>query len=371
MDYGLWISVPDFFLISESESQEAVEQSLFEEFGDIIASKVIRTPSGLCKGFGFIEFRTKESAKQAIQERNEYIFNGKRLKVSYSRAPSPDIQNCKVYVSNLPSQYTVSDVRNIFQQFGEIIECRVPTVHNNSNAIAFVQFAKRYQAERALSLNGKILKDTYCRLSVKFADTSKSLNTSSSKTSITDLPSIASPLQYTPTNVVIDPSTGFGFVEYANKDCANQAIKQRNEFVFNGKKLKVSYSRESSPDIKNCKIYVSNLPLDFNVNDVRNLFNQFGDIIECRVPDVKSSGNPIAFVQFAKRDQAEKALSFNGAILNGSNYRIAVKFADSMNSNSSTSDSLSLMNPCNDCSTSPLMMVTSSPMSPQSVVYSS
>lgn len=114
----------------------------------------------------------------------------KKLKVSLARPPSIEIRNCKLYITNLPKEFSEREVTELFTQvrcktpnfksshviilvngittivhvkesdnknstcqFGEIIECRVLKDRNlkSNKGVAFVQFNLKSQAD-----NGKI-----------------------------------------------------------------------------------------------------------------------------------------------------------------------------------------------------------------------
>ena len=105
-------------------------QNIFSEHGEITMAKVIRdkmTKKSL--GYGFVKYLTKESANEAIQKKNGLSIGLKVLKVSFARPPSDDIRNCKLYVTNLPKEYTELDVVDLFKQvfifyFSRIVVCR-------------------------------------------------------------------------------------------------------------------------------------------------------------------------------------------------------------------------------------------------------
>ena len=61
-------------------------------------------------------------------------------------------------------------------------------------------------------------------------------------------------------NKLTKKSLGFGFVKFQKEEDAKEAIAAKNGFVIGHKKLKVAYARPSCEEIKNCKIYVTNLP---------------------------------------------------------------------------------------------------------------
>lgn len=120
-------------------------------------------------------------------------------------------------------------------------------------------------------------------------------------------------------------SYGFGFVEYFNADDAKLAIKNLNGVVINHKKIKVSFARPSGNNIKNANVFVTNLPDTFTENDVKNLFQSCGDIIQCRL---LSNRGGTAFILFNLHEEARQAIyNFNRKLVPGTNCRMKVKFA--------------------------------------------
>lgn len=66
-------------------------------------------------GYGFVKFVKEEDALFAIDKMNGYSIAHKSLKVSVARPPSLEIRNCKLYVTNLPKDYTEREVVNLFK----------------------------------------------------------------------------------------------------------------------------------------------------------------------------------------------------------------------------------------------------------------
>jgi len=90
---------------------------LFVEFGEIVSAKVVtdrNTKKSL--GYGFVKFLCEDDAKLAIQRLNGFTIDNKCLKVSVARPASLEIRNCKLYVTNLPKDYTEIDVIHLFQE---------------------------------------------------------------------------------------------------------------------------------------------------------------------------------------------------------------------------------------------------------------
>jgi len=125
-------------------------------------------------------------------------------------------------------------------------------------------------------------------------------------------------------------SLGYGFIRYETEDEASIAIQRLNGSGVGKKQIKVSIARPSSDAIKNCKLYVSNLPISLGKDETISLFSQFGKIIECRVLYDKHTGQSrcTAFIQFNVREEAAAALELNGTILGNSQKPLVVKFAE-------------------------------------------
>lgn len=120
-------------------------------------------------------------------------------------------------------------------------------------------------------------------------------------------------------------SYGFGFVDYINPVDALKAIDALNGSEVNHKKIKVSFARPSSDEIKNANLYVSNLPPDYDESNVQELFATYGEIIQCRLLSNRAG---TAFVLFNLHDEAQNALdSLNNTLIPGTNLKISVKFA--------------------------------------------
>jgi RNA recognition motif-containing protein len=85
------------------------------------------------------------------------------------------------------------------------------------------------------------------------------------------------------TKVVRDKNTkkslGYGFVKFSQEHYAAAATEQMNGFNLAHKMLKVSVARPPSLEIRNCKLYVTNLPKEFNEMEVISLFKEVRFIV--------------------------------------------------------------------------------------------
>ena len=74
-------------------------------------------------------------------------------------------------------------------------------------------------------------------------------------------------------------SLGYGFVKYLQDEDAQTAIMKMNGYPIGHKKIKVSLARVPSEDIRNCKLYICNLPKTYTEFEVATLFSQVLQIL--------------------------------------------------------------------------------------------
>jgi len=146
--------------------------SLFSTVGEVKKTKIVRDrATNISLGFGFVEYADENSAARAIDAFDGLNLQTKRLKVAYSRRQEEAGAN--VHVRNLDQTVSAKDVERQFGAFGEIIRARVLSDPHTgvSRGIAFVLFARRSEAEMAVSsLNGLTIPGfATCPLAVRFA----------------------------------------------------------------------------------------------------------------------------------------------------------------------------------------------------------
>lgn len=150
-------------LLSNIEDEEL--KALFSKFGGIVDAKVLRDEAGKSKGAAFLQFYSTRSAERAVLE-----MNGRSIKhipafVSFAELkpgrtptnpfqPATTLAKDKIFVSNLPTNFTHQELRALFGRFGEISSARcVADKH-----IGFVQFIFAKDAEASVkAMNGHVL----------------------------------------------------------------------------------------------------------------------------------------------------------------------------------------------------------------------
>ena len=77
-------------------------------------------------------------------------------------------------------------------------------------------------------------------------------------------------------------SLGYGFVKFVKEDDAFCAVQKMNGLSLGDKNLKVSLARLPSLEIRNCELVVSNLPKNYNEQDVVVLFQEVSTLYRRR-----------------------------------------------------------------------------------------
>ncbi|KAE8607281.1 hypothetical protein XENTR_v10011113 [Xenopus tropicalis] len=130
--------------VSPSASPDELKK-LFERYGQVNECDIL-------KNYAFVHMEREQDAHRAISELHKQEFYGSHLTVEYATSK---IRNAtKIYVGNVSSRATTSQVKELFEKFGKVVECDI--VKN----YAFVHMAKEREAMDAiLHLNDTPLED--------------------------------------------------------------------------------------------------------------------------------------------------------------------------------------------------------------------
>lgn len=142
---------------------ETILTKAFEPFGSVVDARVVKDmTTGHSRGYGFVAFSREADAELAKNKMNGYYLGGKALrtnwasrKQTHTKGETKDYKevyaksseaNTTVYIGNTPDNYKESDVRNLFEKHGDIIEIRVYPDRN----YAFVKYSNHEQAATAI-----------------------------------------------------------------------------------------------------------------------------------------------------------------------------------------------------------------------------
>lgn len=99
--------------------------TFFSQFGAIFSCRAKYATKGNCKGYGYIQFETKESAEKAIAEGNGKEIKGKKIEVmafiSREQRNSSLRMHNNLFIKNIPKRFTNDDLKSMFACYGEIV----------------------------------------------------------------------------------------------------------------------------------------------------------------------------------------------------------------------------------------------------------
>eukprot|EP00181_Compsopogon_caeruleus_P000041 CAMPEP_0184682866 /NCGR_PEP_ID=MMETSP0312-20130426/9058_1 /TAXON_ID=31354 /ORGANISM="Compsopogon coeruleus, Strain SAG 36.94" /LENGTH=358 /DNA_ID=CAMNT_0027134817 /DNA_START=45 /DNA_END=1121 /DNA_ORIENTATION=+ len=168
-------------------SAEIDDAALIEAFGrfgtSMSSAKVSRDTDMQSLGFGFVTYREKQDADDAIAGMNNTVLGMKALRVDWARAKvagrpgdpggrmgdgstgglarydydtivnqTPPM-NVTVYIAGLPATIDEATLQATMAQYGEIDEVKIPEVaktSGNDRAYAFVKFRTHHEAAKAI-----------------------------------------------------------------------------------------------------------------------------------------------------------------------------------------------------------------------------
>ncbi|KAK9373268.1 uncharacterized protein V1513DRAFT_449530 [Lipomyces chichibuensis] len=116
----------------------------------------------LSMGFGFVEFRTKESAELARKAMTDFVLDGHSLQIKLSTRGSdngalkPETKSkaapkTKIIIKNLPFETAKADIHRLLSAFGQLRTVRLPKKFDNTaRGFAFAEFVSAKEAENAM-----------------------------------------------------------------------------------------------------------------------------------------------------------------------------------------------------------------------------
>lgn len=153
-------------------------KAMFQKIGPVQNCKLMKTREGQSLAYGFVEYSRPEHGVQAIATYNGMQKEGKTVKVAIAK-PKHMRETTNLYVADLPEQATETAVRELFEQYGEVNNCKVVVNPETglSRGFAFVLFSVPSEADQAIrGLNGTIFPETNKMITVKIKDEPKSSN---------------------------------------------------------------------------------------------------------------------------------------------------------------------------------------------------
>lgn len=232
------------------DATETRVRQFFRDCGTINSINIVAENSTQT---GTIEFESQEDATFA-QSRDGRDFDGSPIQISIGTATT-------LWVTNYPPEADEAHLRDLFGDFGEIVEIRFPSLQKNTHRrFCYIQFLTAAQAQAAsAALNGRKLGEKYI-LKALVSDPSRKDNRygaiyESREVFIGNLPFdttedelVELTQAYGTLETVRIPrkvnglGQGIGFAIYSKKEEATAAAKALNDKEFKDRKLRANLS---------------------------------------------------------------------------------------------------------------------------------
>lgn len=232
----------------------------FSAFGNIVSCKVAADDAGVSKGYGYVQYETKEEAENAISKVNGMLICDKKVFVGHfvpkqerEKSINSDVTFTNVFVKNLPED--CDDLKPMFEKFGKITSTVVmKDANGKSKMFGFVNFETHEAADKAVAeLNNKKIGDKEI------------------------------------------------YVGRAEKKARREAEMRR--------KLEMRRA-EQQAKYQGVNLYVKNLDETIDDDKLRTEFAQFGTITSAKVMvDEKKNSKGFGFVCFSTPEEATKAVT--------------------------------------------------------------
>ncbi|KAJ5714609.1 Nucleotide-binding alpha-beta plait [Penicillium malachiteum] len=157
------------------ETTDELLHSYASRFGSIERCKaIVDLDTGLCKGFGFVQFYTYESCENCIRG---FFFLGYQASFAQKSRNSrlkdlEDRCSTNIYCTNIPIDWTEADLRRHFEPYNVVSE-KISRDEKTgvSKEVGFARFESREVAEKILAEFHNVSKGNDVKLLLRFADT--------------------------------------------------------------------------------------------------------------------------------------------------------------------------------------------------------
>jgi len=328
-------------------------KAFFNEYDGLRGIKIPRDrTTGNSRGFAFVSFESEEQLEVAVEATNGKEMDGRKLSVrksdpegaekrKASKGPRPGKgpEGTKVYVGNFPFEIETTDLAAHFAPYGNLKDIYlVKDANGKDKGFGFITFELEEEANNAINgLNGEFFQGRRLAVRPPLPEGAKL-----PKTDVTRLYFGNLDFQTTVQTVrdlfsehgsIVDifinqdhetrESKGFGFC-LVPKDEAEAVIEGTNGQEVDGRPIRVTYAAEKIAD--KTKIYCGNLAFETTEDQVREMFGEYGKIVNLYMPVDPDYGESRGFAIVTMEKEASEAAieGTNGRELDGRELRVNV-----------------------------------------------
>ncbi|KAL5714757.1 hypothetical protein ACHQM5_016672 [Ranunculus cassubicifolius] len=232
-----------------------------------------------------------------------------------------------LYVGDLDLYVTDAQLVNLFSQVGQVVSVRIcrDQAKNCSLGYGYVNFVTHDEAYRAMEIlnftpiNGKPIRIMFSNRDPSIRKSGlanlfiKGLEPSIDNKALLDTFSkFGAVLSCKVATDSKGKSRGYGFVQFEQKEAAQNATKILDGKLLNDKEVKIEpFVRKQDREIKFTNVYVKNLCESLTKDDLDEKFKSFGPIEKSIVVHDKETGTSkgFGFVNFYKQEDADAAIA--------------------------------------------------------------
>jgi len=343
--------------------------NFFRRIGEntIASIRVCRdSQTGESLRYAYVNFHTEEDARRAIEALNYEEIDGRSCRISWT-CRDPTLRKSGVgnlFVKNLDKRMDNQALHEVFENFGEILSCKVSTdaATGESRGYGFVQFVNAADASKAMEgLNGKFInvgdegekgkqifvgpfisRNQRSGVGNRFTNVYlKHLNPNLTMEKFNelvikateDIATVTSPWLSTNTRTredgtEVEESKGFGFVNFESHEGALRALERfrdmnkmrevvpellhPKEDLYAAEAMNKNKRRNQLGKVPhNRNLYIKNIAETVTDKQLEELFAQFGEIVSTKIMVNEDTGvkRGFGFVCFKNPDDARKAIT--------------------------------------------------------------
>ncbi|KAG8628517.1 hypothetical protein KVT40_004390 [Elsinoe batatas] len=303
---------------------EAMLFELFSSIGQVASIRVCRDAvTRRSLGYAYVNYNSADDGERALEELNYTLIKGRPCRIMWSQR-DPALRKTgqgNVFIKNLDAAIDNKALHDTFAAFGNILSCKVAQDENgNSKGYGFVHYETAEAASNAIkSVNGMLLneKKVYVGHHVSKKDRInkfEEMKANFTNVYVKNIDPEATEDEFralfekygdiTSASLAQDDagkSRGFGFVNYIHHEDASKAVDELHDTDFKGQKLYVGRAQkkhereeelrkqyeaarqEKVAKYQGVNLYVKNLPDEVDDDELRKIFEPYGQITSAKV----------------------------------------------------------------------------------------
>jgi len=331
---------------------EAALFKTFNQIGVISSARVVRDArTGKSLGQAYLNFVNPVDANRALKTMNGKLIDGRSVRIRRKK------RETNLFVKNIPQEVSKQDLRGRFEEFGKIASCRIMEERKSENSghkgYGYIRFHDQRGADRAIdeanSSEGVVMHDK--RIGVQYYQSWKERTHQMvmNEHSYTCIHIKGYPTSWTKRDVealfkndrIKEPieidfavkddgtSKAYSYVSFDDHESAVEALKELqgnridNDHALVVQRLMSNFERQQMArkeymeqkklthrKYKGRNLYVKNFPMDWDQNQLHDLFSKYGKVTSAKVmKNSKDDSRGFGFVCFESEKSATSALT--------------------------------------------------------------